>query len=235
MSADNNRCVLLFVKYPAPGSVKTRLAKQIGSKAASVLYKSFITDILIMLDKLAVNLKIIFTPANAEKYFIQWLGRDYCFETQQGVVLGDRMKRAFCRAFEQGFDSVALIGSDSPDLPQEYIKLAFSALKTNDAVLGPSSDGGYYLIAFDKDAFLSEVFDNISWSSELVFQQSVNTLREHSLKLFSLPQWYDIDNSQDLNDLIERNVHSSFNLSKTFSSIKKNLRLNCRQKKDVRL
>ena len=79
------------------------------------------------------------------------------------------MKNAFSQAFSEGFDRVIVVGSDSPDLPEEYLGLAFFGLGANDVVIGPSSDGGYYLIGFRRDAFIPDAFDQITWSSNKVF------------------------------------------------------------------
>ena len=104
------------------------------------------------------------------------------------------MKKAFLTAFDDGFDSVVLIGSDSPDLPQAYIKLAFSALKTNDVVLGPSSDGGYYLIGMTQNY---DIFENIPWSTSKVFEKTIEKIDKLGLKIKTLSVLYDIDTNED--------------------------------------
>jgi glycosyltransferase A (GT-A) superfamily protein (DUF2064 family) len=100
-------------------------------------------------------------------------------------------------------------------LPVEYIDLAFSQLKTTDAVLGPSSDGGYYLIGFSKDTFLPEAFDGVDWSSERVCEQTLDILKQHHLAITVLPQWHDVDNAEDLKSLYDRNIDTAFSKSLT--------------------
>jgi rSAM/selenodomain-associated transferase 1 len=221
MSGVIENCVLFFVKYPAVGRVKTRLAKQLGRKAASDLYKNFVNDILAMLNNLNVSLKIFFDPPDTKKQIQQWLGEKYSYAPQIGQGLGQRMKNAFLQVFSEGFKSVIIIGSDSPDLPAEYLGLAFKALDRNDTVIGPSSDGGYYLIGFTRHGFSPEVFNQICWSSEKVFEQTVNELGHRKHSLYLLPQWHDIDTAVDLDKLIKRSRGTAFERSKTFISAQK--------------
>jgi rSAM/selenodomain-associated transferase 1 len=215
MNRDSKNCVLFFVKYPALGKVKTRLAEQIGQDAAADLYRNFVTDILATLKSLDVNFKIVFALGNSQEQFQQWLGKEYSYIPQVGQDLGQRMKNAFLEAFNEGFKDVVVIGSDSPDLPRKYLELAFTALDTNDVVIGPSSDGGYYLIGFTREAFLPEAFERISWSSNKVFEQTVNILKRYSQSLYLLPQWYDVDTLADLESLLQRNEKSAFSKSVT--------------------
>jgi rSAM/selenodomain-associated transferase 1 len=221
MNEPSKNCVLFFVKHPAYGRVKSRLAEQIGQDAATDLYKSFVADILTTLHAISVNFKIVFYPPDAENKFQQWLGEGYSYIRQTGKDLGQRMKNAFLQAFSDGFNNVILIGSDIPDLPTEYLQLAFKALETNGVVIGPSSDGGYYLIGFTKEAFLPDVFEGITWSSVDVFEQTLNILKQHKQRVYLLPQWHDVDTWADLSELVERNKSTAFNQSNTLRLIQK--------------
>jgi rSAM/selenodomain-associated transferase 1 len=216
----SENCILFFVKHPASGKVKSRLAEQIGQDVATDLYKSFVSDILTTLHAISVNFKIVFYPLDAEKKFQKWLGEKYSYVRQTGKDLGQRMKNAFLQAFSDGFDKVVLIGSDIPDLPVEYLKLGFKALETNDVVLGPSSDGGYYLTGFAKEAFLPDVFEGITWSSADVFEQTLNILKKHKQKVYLLPQWHDVDTLTDLSSLVRRNKNTAFQKSVTICYLK---------------
>jgi rSAM/selenodomain-associated transferase 1 len=204
------------VKYPVAGKVKTRLAKQLSQDAATDLYKSFVTDILATLRSLNVNFKIVFDPPDVEDQFQQWLGKEYRYTPQIGQDLGQRIKNAFLQTFAEGFNNVVTIGSDSPDLPEYFLKRSFQALDTHDAVIGPSSDRGYYLIGFPRDSFLPEVFENISWSNDSVLEQTVDILKQHGRKAYLLPQWHDVDTLADLKSLLHRNKNAAFNKSRTF-------------------
>ena len=220
MNGVKENCILFFVKYPALGRVKTRLAEQLGQNAAVDLYKDFVIDILTTLHKLKVNFKIVFAPTHTEDQFQQWLGQEYSYAPQIGQDLGQRMKNAFLQAFSECFNKVVIIGSDSPDLPAEYLDLAFKALDTNDTVIGPSGDGGYYLIGFARNSFLPEAFDQISWSSSRVFEQTTNILKLHRRNLYLLPQWNDVDTIVDLKSLLQRNENTAFSKSATMCYLK---------------
>ncbi len=217
MNRDSRNCVLFFVKYPIAGRVKTRLAEQIGQDVAAGLYRNFVTDILATLKSLDVNFKIVFDPPDRRDQFQQWLSKKYSYVPQAGHDLGQKMKNAFLQAFNEGFNSVIVIGSDSPDLPKEYLEFAFHALDTKNVVIGPSSDGGYYLIGFDKEAFLPYVFENISWSSDKVLEQTIDILQQHMQRLYLLPQWYDVDTPADLKALAQRNKNMGFQKSSTLT------------------
>lgn len=220
MNRASENCVLFFVKHPAAGKVKTRLAQHVGQDVATDLYKSFVADILSTLRALSVIIKIVYYPSDAENQFQQWLGEEYSYIRQIGMDLGQRMKNAFLQAFSDGFDNVILIGSDIPDLPTEYLELAFKALDTNGAVVGPSSDGGYYLIGFAKEAFLPDVFEGITWSSADVFEQTLNILKQHEQRVYLLPQWHDVDTLTNLRSLVRRNRNTAFQKSATICYLK---------------
>lgn len=221
MKHSNKCCILFFVKYPVLRGVKTRLAEHVGHDVATDLYKSFVADILTTLHTLSVNFKIVFYPPDVGDQFHQWLGEKYSYAPQIGRDLGQRMKNAFLQAFSDGFNSVVIIGSDSPDLPADYLDLGFTALDTNDVVVGPSSDGGYYLIGFAREAFLPDAFEQITWSSTNVFERTLNILKQHKQRVYLLPQWHDVDSASDLNKLLERNRNTIFGLLSTISVIRK--------------
>ena len=217
MNRDSRNCVLFFVKYPVSGRVKTRLAEQIGQDAAADLYRNFVADILTTLKSLDVSLRIVFDPPGSKEQFQRWLGKECSYIPQLGQNLGQRMKNAFLQVFREDFKRVVVIGSDSPDLPAEYLDLAFGVLDTNDVVIGPSSDGGYYLMGFTRNTFLPEAFERISWSSNKVFKQTIDILQQYKQSLYLLPQWHDIDTLVDLKSFLQRNENSVFSKSATMS------------------
>lgn len=216
VSSEDKRCILLFVKSPIEGQVKTRLAARLGHETARRLYESFVLDTLEIVNALDIHVRICFLPADAENEFKQWLGTEYEYFPQAGRDLGQRMRNAFSEAFDDGLNEVVVIGSDIPDLPAEYLEQAFTALGDSDVVLGPSSDGGYYLIGFSRDSFIPEAFDNISWSTADVLEQTKEILNRQVRRTHMLPQWNDIDTAEDLQLLIERNKDTAFTGSETF-------------------
>ena len=194
----NTECLLFYVKSPEPGKVKTRLAQTIGHEQAAELYKCFIQDLSDMLSGLPKQVCVCYTPDKAGAYFREWLGSNFFYAPQQGHDLGERMKRSFEQAFQQGFERVLIVGSDLPDLPAEIVSQAFDGLRHFDAVIGPALDGGYYLLGFTKEGFSPNAFDDISWSTSIVFEQTRKKLDEDRLRYSILAEWNDIDTLLEL-------------------------------------
>lgn len=222
MNRSDKNCVLFFVKYPEAGLVKTRLSAELNETTAVELYRCFVLDLLSMLGKLAAPFLICFSPENSLEKFIGWLGDKYTYMPQQGEDLGQRMQNALAQAFAQGFERAIIIGSDSPDLPGKVIHEAFSSLETHDAVIGPSVDGGYYLIGFRNNAFLPEAFDGIEWSTDTVFAETLRILEQAELSVYKLPEWRDIDTLADLKSMFLRNKNEDFRSSRTMWYIAEN-------------
>ena len=221
MSAQEINCIVMFVKSPTAGQVKTRLAAEIGDGAAVRLYRCFVEDSISTVETLDVGLRLYFHPPETKSLFLQWLGEQHDYIPQTGDDLGERLKNAFTDAFEQGFSKVVAIGSDSPDLPVSFLREAFEELDSHDAVVGPSSDGGYYLIGFSVDSFAPEAFDGIAWSTSAVLGETRMKLKKHGLGVHLLPQWHDVDTCSDLDGLTARNENTSFGLSRTSAFIRK--------------
>ena len=219
MNLGTDICALLLAKYPESGSVKVRLAQLIGDDLAVELYRNFVLDSLSMLNKSGVSFAICFYPADSLERFKAWLGTRYEYIPQRGRDLGERLKNGFTEAFSRGFSSAMAIGSDSPDLPEGILLEARDALKIHDVVIGPSPDGGYYLIGFKSDTFLPEAFEGITWSTEMVFRETMKRLKEAGRDVFILPPWNDVDTYDDLKALEKRN--SKFGSSETMRYILK--------------
>jgi glycosyltransferase A (GT-A) superfamily protein (DUF2064 family) len=133
------------------------------------------------------------------------------------------MKNAFEDCFSEGFKSVVLIGSDLPDLPSKLIEDAFAALDNpKDAVIGPATDGGYYLIGFRYDKFLPAVFEGLAWGTGSVFSETLNILQTRGYQTAIMPKWQDIDTRDDLINLMERNKSTAFAHSQTMKYLAAN-------------
>lgn len=196
---NQRECIVIFVRSPDKGRVKTRLTSVLHEDTVVELYRCFVLDLLGTLSHGNFGLRICFYPAEAGSKLADWLGEEYVCIAQQGKDLGERMENAFHAAFAEGFRKVLIIGSDSPDLPGELFEEAINALASKDAVIGPAIDGGYYLIGFNSDRFLTEVFfRSIDWGTSTVFQQTMGVLSRHGYDVHVLPQWRDIDTYDDL-------------------------------------
>ena len=222
-SKAERQCILVFLRYPEIGRVKTRLSADIGDFHSAGLYRCFILDLLSRIKKLKMDLVLYVYPDNSIDKFAAWLGSEYIFAPQQGDDLGQRMRNGFLDTFSGGYERAVLIGSDIPDLPLGIIREAFEALGRGDAVIGPAVDGGYYLIGFRGDAFSREVFQGMRWGTDSVFGETVSVLRRLGIALHVLPEWHDVDRIDDLLSLVERSKGSDFRFSKTMSYIARNM------------
>ncbi len=218
----NNKknCIIIFVKYPELGKVKSRLASDLDEKIVLDIYKNFVIDLLELMNKESFIFKISFYPPETKSKFQSWLGNGFSYLPQQGNDLGEKMKNAFLATFTEGFEKVLIIGSDSPDLKDEIFSSAFQSLDEKDAVIGPTFDGGYYLIGFKKEKFLADIFTGIEWSTETVFQKTKAIFNRYNYHVNLLQKWQDVDTYTDLKALYERNKNTDFNCSKTMDYLK---------------
>jgi hypothetical protein len=210
---------MMFVKAPEKGMVKSRLALSVGDEAALDLYRCFVKDLMGMMIRTGYTHFVCFHPPDSRKKIAHWLGDTHILLPQTGENLGERMKNAFFEVFSKGYHNAILIGSDSPDLPGTLIDEAFSSLRDHGAVIGPSLDGGYYLIGFRTDTFLPEVFEGIPWSTPDVFLRTLHIFQKEGLLIHTLPKWRDIDTANDLKELYVNNRDSTFAESVTMRYI----------------
>jgi rSAM/selenodomain-associated transferase 1 len=190
--------LLFFIKNPEKGKVKTRLASAIGDKMAVKLYKRFLLEMLFTLNGGTFLFYLCYYPENSLSNLTRWFGDHYLYMPQEGENLGERMKNGFVEAISMNFKRVVLIGSDIPDLPLEFIEEAFTSLREKDVVIGPSLDGGYYLIGFKDQTFSPRVFDGIHWGTESVFEETMKIFKQEGLTVHTLQPLRDIDTVEDL-------------------------------------
>jgi rSAM/selenodomain-associated transferase 1 len=217
MIRHQDTAILMFVKYPESGQVKLRLSADLNEEMVPELYRCFVQDTLATVKKIDACLFVCFLPVDAQKKFQKWLGSTVFFLPQNGADLGERMKNCFSYVFKKGFRRVILIGSDSPDIPETFLHTAFTELQTHDVVLGPSSDGGYYLIGFQNTMFTSSVFEDIHWSTSTVFQETLAKIKAANCSVSVLSVWSDVDTITDLNNLISRSKNTAFKSSHTIT------------------
>ncbi len=198
-------CVIVFAKNPIPNHVKTRLIPRLSAAQATALYRAFLTDWCETLSKLStIDLIIAYTPEGSQPDLQAIIGDAGTYIPQIGDGLGQRLTSATHWASENGYKKIIITGSDSPTVPLVYISQAVEALDTCDVVIGPSVDGGYYLIGLSNQnltAVLPTIYEGIAWSTKHVFQQTVERIHKINAKLKLLPVWYDVDTPEDLDFL----------------------------------
>ncbi|WP_299553913.1 TIGR04282 family arsenosugar biosynthesis glycosyltransferase [Seonamhaeicola sp.] len=187
----NKALVIVFVKNIKLGKVKTRLAKTIGDQAAFEVYSELVKITEKALEHLTIDKRIYFSDAVVET---KWHG---LYKTvQKGHDLGARMKQAFQKGFEDGYERIVLIGSDLPDIKARHIENGLSALNDNNMVFGPAEDGGYYLIGMSEMHAL--VFENKPWSQSNLLKETLDELKANHITFSTLEPLNDIDTFEDL-------------------------------------
>ncbi len=199
---------VIFAKAPIPGQVKTRLCPPLTPDEAATLHGSFVLDILertkvaVSKLKLPIDRYLACSPSMAHVFF-------KIMEERQGVKLmdqvghdfGARMNQAFETLFAQGYKQVLLVGTDVPTLPLDHFRQALAALESHDLVLGPTVDGGYYLIGLKRAA--PELFVGIPWSSDQVLRLTQEKATGIGLKMALIEPWRDVDTLTGLEASIE--------------------------------
>ncbi len=203
------RCALgVMFKAPRPGQSKTRLCPPLRPEQAAELSQCFFRDttanIALACRKTdrAVGVAI-YTPAGSENEFAGAVPPDFFLIPQRGSDFGQRLLNALTDLLSVGFSSVALIDSDSPSLPTDYYEELIDQLAGAPAdrlVLGPTEDGGYYLIGVTR--IYPALFTDIDWSTERVFRQTLRKASELRLRVVTLGEWYDVDNAASLERLM---------------------------------
>lgn len=190
------KCVLYFVKYPEPGKVKTRLAKDIGPNAAAKAYRGLAESIFHSLSNGSSKRKdfetvVFFDPPDKAREIREWLTGAAAYRSQEGKDLGERLIHAFEAAFENGAGKVLVLGSDTIGFREDLMAKAFESLDYYDVVIGPAKDGGYYLIGMKESH--EDLFQNIPWSTSHVLKTTLEWVREENLTYYLLPELEDLD------------------------------------------
>jgi rSAM/selenodomain-associated transferase 1 len=191
--------LIIFAKEPAPGQVKTRLCPPLSPQAAARLYRQFLEDVLEEMARLTqMTIALAYTPASARPFFHHLAAPGLPLTAQAGKDLGERLRQAFAWGFAQGVQTVLIRNSDSPDLPGRLVLVAREALDRGQAqvVLGPSPDGGYYLVGLQSPQ--PQLFHDITWSGPTVLADTLARAASLGLTVHLLPPWPDIDTCDDL-------------------------------------
>jgi rSAM/selenodomain-associated transferase 1 len=186
--------LILFVRNPILGQVKTRIAKTLGDESALRIYR----HLLDYTHSITLGLdcdKFVFYADVITEHDL-WETHQYHKRLQSGADLGQRMQRAFDALFQAGYGKVIIVGSDCLELTADIIEKGFLQLETNDVVVGPSTDGGYYLLGVKK--LLPVLFQGKTWSTGSVLSDTLADCRRQLLSYCLLPQLSDIDEEKDV-------------------------------------
>ncbi|HWS99768.1 MAG TPA: TIGR04282 family arsenosugar biosynthesis glycosyltransferase [Pyrinomonadaceae bacterium] len=190
--------VIVMVKAPLPGFVKTRLAPPLSAEDAASLAASFAQDAAATALCAAGDVLVAYTPYGGRAILEPLLPPGLLWVEQQGADLGERLRCVVRHARGSGFGPVIIIGTDSPTMPASFIETAREALTNGEAgvTLGPTADGGYYLVGVAAEH--PDLFRDVAWSTSLAYRQTARNASRLGLRLLSLPQWYDVDTPRDL-------------------------------------
>jgi len=189
----HRRVLVVFAKWPQPGRVKTRLSEAIGTLHAMALAHAFLADTLALGARSGADeLLVAYAPRRARGDFRR-MAPHVRLVAQPNGVFGSRLRAALRAGHARG-TRVVLIGTDSPTLPATMLRAAFKRLDAADAVVGPATDGGYYLIGARRP-LPSSVFERMPWSTASVAAETLRRLASAELRVAVLPRWYDVDDA----------------------------------------
>jgi rSAM/selenodomain-associated transferase 2/rSAM/selenodomain-associated transferase 1 len=195
--------LIIFTRYPTPGKTKTRLISTLGEEGAADLQRRMTEHTMDSVCSLAgdgLDIQVRFDGGDMAA-MVQWLGKGLAYTPQEDGDLGARMERAFRESFQAGFGKVVIIGTDCPELDQAHIGEALALLEDNHMVIGPATDGGYYLIGMRSGAseqLFTAAFQGIPWGTDQVLTDTVNALAQIRIDLGLLDELDDVDEPADL-------------------------------------
>ncbi len=188
----------IMAKAPRAGDVKTRLCPPLDPAGAAELARAFLADAIALAGALPARHAMVYAPPESRSLFAA-LAPGFALVRQRGEDLGARMLHAFEDLLADGSPAAVLIGSDIPTVPREHLEAALLRVADADLVLGPSEDGGYYLIGLREPR--PELFRDMAWSTSTVLDETVDRARGLGLEVALLPSWFDVDTEADLERL----------------------------------
>jgi rSAM/selenodomain-associated transferase 1 len=202
----SSKALIVFAKDPAKGRVKTRLARSLDDDFATWFYKKCVENLLNELQKLSYDIDVYFFSDKGRLQTNNSEKMNFIYRRQNGNDLGERMKNSFAVVLNGGSRKVVIIGADIPDISCEIIEEAFKLLDESDVVLGPSIDGGYYLLGMEEQN--NFLFSEIDWGSKKVLTQTLDKLNEKRIKTKILKKLNDVDTKADLEYWLKNKVDS---------------------------
>lgn len=211
------KAIICFTRVPVPGKTKTRLMPLLGGENCAALHTAFLRDIAAACETAGTSLFVAHTPEDDPKPLKNIFPTNCRFFPQQGADLGARMDHALTCVLSKGFDACILIGGDLPLLTPDHLRAAFTALESADMTLGPTSDGGYYLIGLRHPC--SEVFRDQQYSTASVFDHTIAAARAAGLTCSRAPLCDDVDTPEDLSTLWQIIQHCDSHTSRFLRSL----------------
>ncbi len=213
--------VVIMAKNPIAGRTKTRLCPPLTAAEAAALYEAMLRDTIALVDGLeGVQLAVAVTPPEAAARLRQDSPPGTLVLPVAGRDIGDCLRQVFVRLLSAGHPGALALNSDGPTLPRAYLKEAIVRLDHSDVVLGPSEDGGYYLIGLKQPR--PELFQGITWSSAQVTAQTLARAAALELAVALLPSWYDVDTPAELErlrtELAQRPAHTLLHTRRFFAA-----------------
>ena len=204
MSERLRKRLIIFTRYPEPGTTKTRMIPALGAGGAADLQRRM-TDHLVakvktLIAQRSLTVEIRF-DGGSERLMRDWTGPSFTYRHQGRGDIGQRMQRALVDGFQNGHTLIVIIGSDIPDISTAIIDRAFAALEKTNLVLGPAGDGGYYLIGLqkaDQDQAYPELFEGIDWGTHRVLSQTIAAADQLGIGYALLDTLQDVDRPEDL-------------------------------------
>ena len=190
------KAVICFTRVPRPGQTKTRLMPVLSGEQCAQLHRAFLQDLNAVYQDLEADLLVAYTPDPHWQALQSLLPCGKQFFQQEGDGLGARMHNALCQAFRWGYESVLLTGSDLPELKKEHLEHAFAVLAQADVVLGPTRDGGYYLVGMKRPC--ARVFEGHKYGGSTVLESTLAAIADAGLKGALESDCEDVDTPEDL-------------------------------------
>lgn len=185
--------LIIFVRKPELGKVKTRLAATIGDENALHVYNELLSHTCSVTKDLLLDKYAFYNKLASEKDI--WSKNGFHRKEQKGNTLGEKMENAFESLHNEGYEKIVIIGSDCFELNESLIRRAFEQLDNHDVVIGPANDGGYYLLGIKK--LYPFLFQDKNWSTQTVYRDTLKDILDHSLSCFQLSVLTDVDTEED--------------------------------------
>jgi rSAM/selenodomain-associated transferase 1 len=202
--------IVVMAKQPVVGKTKTRLCPPFSPEQAAKLFEALMRDTIHLTSQVPnTQTAVAISPPESESYFVDITPPNTLLLSVEGADIGECLAKSFEVLFQRGFKKVIAFNADGPTLPLDYLVKTLDYLDKNDVVLGLGDDGGYYLIGLKRLNW--RLFQNINWSTDLVFEQTKSKVKQAGLSLAETPHWYDVDTFSDF----ERLVNDLKNLPET--------------------